>query len=228
MPFKKSHLQESIYFGVFVESLKNLPFNYFRVMLIFFIISIDTCICNNKQFDNSNLHGLLRKNDSLLNIHSDGRSIHKSSEEYLDQHSFEIDRIPAISNDNEINVPAKSMDKLTSRKVPFTSHRSSQLGNLIQLLSQHSSEVLKNNNKSSKDTINKHASILRSLGSFDTLKEGSNISDSYYDILYDYDMESDHIDQDLINESMGDNNVGCFFPHGSKDVENLKSDKSKK
>ena len=228
MPFKKRQLQESIYFGVFIESLKNLSFNYFCVMLVFFIISIDSCICNNKQFDKSNLHGSLRKNDTFLNLHSGDKTIHKSSEEYLDQHSFGVDTISAISNDNEVKVPGKSLDKMKSRKVPFTSHHSSQLGNLIQLLSQHSSEVLKNNNRSTKDTINKHASILRSLGSFDPLKEGSNISESYYDILYDYELDSDHIDQDVMNESLGDNNVGCFSPHGSKDIDNHKNDKNKK
>ena len=228
MPFKKSQRQEKVHFGICVESFKKLTFYYFHVTLIVFIISIDTCICNNKQFDNSKLHGSLRKNVSLLNVHSDGRSNLKSLGKCVDQHSFEMDSISGLPNDNEINVPAKSIDKIDSRKVPFTSHRSSQLGNLIQLLSQHSSEVLKNNNRSTKDTISKHASILRSLGSFDPLKEGSNISDSYYDILYDYELESDHIDQDVMNESLGDNNVGCFSPHGSKDIDNHKNDKNKK
>ena len=228
MSFKKSQRHEKVHFGICVELFKKSPFYYFHATLIVFIISIDTCICNDKQFDSSYLNGPLRKNDSLLNVHSDERSIHKSSEQYLDQHSFGIDRISTFSNDNEINVPAKSIDDISSRKVPFTSHRSSQLGNLIQLLSQHSSEVLKNNNSSTKDTINKHASILRSLGNFDPLKEGSNISDSYYDILYDYELDSDHIDQDVMNESLGDNNVGCFSPHGSKDIDNHKNDKNKK
>ena len=115
-----------------------------------------------------------------------------------------------------------------SSKGSFTTHHSSQLGNLIQLLSQHSSEVLKNNNHTNKESINKHTSILHTLSNFDPLKDDTNMSDSYYDILYDLDLEMDHNNHGNVNECTRNDTINYDIDLGGRVLKFNEYDKTKK
>ena len=228
MLFKALKGQENSYFNVCVMINKRPLFYYLRVSFIVLIITNDICICKSKQSNKTSFFEVLNENKNFTNTHRSNRISNKDAHKYLDQHLLEMNEtnMSEAAHGHQKTFDILKHDK--SSKGSFTTHHSSQLGNLIQLLSQHSSEVLKNNNHTNKDSISKHTSILHTLSNFDPLKDDNNISDSYYDILYDLDLEMHQGVHEKVNESTREDTMNCDMDPGGKVLKTNKYDKSKK
>ena len=218
MLFKRFKDQEKSHFGVCVITYNRTLFYYLHVLLIIFTIAIDICICTPKQSYEATIHDALTINKNFSSTHHNNRQVDETSKEHVDQSSLGMHRTSKLTNTQELKETFDSFKQGKSRSGQVTTHHSSHLGDLIQLLSQHSSEVLKNNNRSNKETINKHATILHTLGIVDSLKEDTNISDSYYDILYDLDVDMVPNDHEQIDKHSRDNTINCSIDHCDKTI----------
>ena len=220
MQFKNHKVEENCCFCVCGIRYNRLILNFFYVLSIISIINNDTCLCQSKQFNKTNLYDSLKMYDNFTKVYRGDQKEVKSFEGNLEQPSFKMDAMIPSNIEEESQEPLLPLRGKTLRKGPSSPSRSSQLGKLFELLNQHSAEVLKNNNNGSKDMIDKHASIFHSLDTFDPMKEETNISDSYFDILYDLDLEIHHKDNDQSNISTCDNNINGSTSHGEIRLKN--------
>ena len=228
MLFKALKGQENSYFNVCVMINKRHILYYLRASFLILIITNDICICKSKQSNKTSFFEVLKENKNFTNIHRSNRLNDKDFHKYLDQHLLEMNETNMFEATHGHQETFDTLKHDKSSKGSFTTHHSSQLGNLIQLLSQHSSEVLKNNNHTNKESINKHTSILHTLSNFDPLKDDTNMSDSYYDILYDLDLEIDQGGHEKANESTREDTINCDLDPGDRVQKINEYDKSKK
>ena len=219
MRFKSRKVKESCCVCVCGIRYNRISLHFFYVLFIS-IITIDTSFCTSNEISKTKSYDALNLYDNFTKVPQTGQKEDTLFESYLDRHSLEMDAMNTSTIDEESQEHLYSLSGKTLRKVSSSLSRSSQLGNLIELLSQHSAEVLKNNNSGSNDMTNKHATILHSLDTFDPMKEDNNISDSYFDILYDLDLEIHHNDHAQTNNLTSDNTTRGSLSHGHKGSEN--------
>jgi hypothetical protein len=170
---------------------------YFKFTFTIILIVSDKCLC-----DSNNLPPRTFFNSVPIEDSSTVRFAKHSIENVtLETYSGKTDLNMVVINDSALDQDFQEnflIAKNQGQKSKFSHLRSSQLDNLIELLSQHSSEANLNNDNNNETGMNKHADIINSLDTFDSRKAGSKISEQYYDILYDFGLELNTDDPDHI------------------------------
>ena len=156
-----------------------------RVVWVFIIVItiFDKCVSGSKKINEN--EGF----DSSL-IRNDFNTPHvKHNKENVALTAYQVKRGPNVSILNNSSMSLKvdkrlsAMEKLSNISVLSSPHRSSQLGTLLDLLSQHSSEVALNKNDV-ESTKKDRSNFMDSFDGFDKLKSNTNVSDPYYDDPY--------------------------------------------
>ena len=205
----------------FILAIGNVKFTFTIILIV-----SDICLCElNKLPDRTFPNSVTLEGNSTIRVAKP--SIENVS---LDTYSAKNDLNMIVMNDSAVDHDIQGnfdVEKNQGHKSKFSPLRSSQLDNLIELLSQHSSEAALNNDNNNETVMGKHADIIHSLDTFNPLKAGSKISEQYFDILYDLGMDGlnpqyhDHINlsscESISNSSMSNE---AFLLNNKQDVKN--------
>ena len=188
--------------------------------VIIFLVIFNTCKSEPRKMNENGLLKSLTLPDNSTKLHQHHRTGNVTTKEPLHDQTLPMKtRKSSVPDNTSKTISNVMITQDNNSYVMLSPSHSSHFHNLIDLLSQHSSDVVENNINNNQSTMDNPAHLLSSLNGYNPLKSETNSSDPYFEMLYDLALDINPVYSESPNKSTCNLFFNISTSHDELDLE---------